>query len=338
MHRRCQSEQAKVAATTSARFSERKAKRWTGGYVIDMSSRTRREMVINRSRWAANRLHVVAFVAFGGVVGSVAQSCAGDDPSKGRNGLGDSQIAPEGIPPGVGDAGVSVAQEAPPGTQVDAAACDDGACPDGFLCCVPCCLAGQAPVCQKAIDGRCPLPDLTVSEAALATKLSLDTVEAGACELEEQCLNGTGMRKVLRFDVSVPNRGPVDLVLGNPDAGGPFEYAACHKHYHFRNFALYTLMDDAGAAVVVGRKQAFCARDSARADREAEFAPKYDCVNQGIQKGWADIYDPTLPCQYLDVTDLPAGTYWLEVEVNPGKAITELNYDNNIAKVKVELP
>lgn len=290
-------------------------------------------------------LRVLAFAALCGVAGSGAQSCSESSPKTMALVPGESAIDPaSGARPAAGvrdgDGAANPAGDPagpPPGTQLDASACDNG-CPDGYLCCAPCCLAGLAPVCQKAALGKCPLPDLTVSEAALATKLSVDTLEAGECEIQEKCLDGPGTRKVLRFDVSVPNKGPVDSVLGNPDAGGPFEYAPCHKHFHFQNFAQYTLLDDAGTTVIHGRKQAFCARDSARADQGADFVPKYDCVNQGIQKGWADVYDPSLPCQYLDITDLPSGTYWLEVEVNPNKAITEVDYENNHARVRVDVP
>lgn len=211
-------------------------------------------------------------------------------------------------------------------------------CAPGYLCCAPCCIASGTLECTRAVEGQCPLPDLTISEAALAKGLYFETIEAGACEIEEECLAGTGMRRVLRFDVRVPNEGVTDLMLGSPEAGKSFEYAPCHKHFHFLGFARYTLLDEDGKALVVGRKQAFCARDSARIDRTAALTPKYDCENQGIQRGWEDIYDPSLPCQYLDVTDVPSGTYWLEVEVNPERVMTELRYDNNMARVKVTVP
>ncbi|HVH48154.1 MAG TPA: lysyl oxidase family protein, partial [Labilithrix sp.] len=66
--------------------------------------------------------------------------------------------------------------------------------------------------------------------------------------------------------------------------------------------------------------------------------PRYDCTDQGIQVGWQDIYESGLPCQYLDITGLPAGAYKLKVEVNRERAITEMNYDNNISSVTVDIP
>lgn len=328
------SQPTRGAAATLASTDELGANGSARGYVIDMVFRTRRGRLANAGAWATRRVRTLALAALVGAAASAAESCS-DDNSREKNSFGIGTGDPSAVP---SDGGGVLEQAAAPGTAMDAALCDNGGCPDGYLCCAPCCLAGLAPVCLQAVGGRCPLPDLSVNEAALATKMSLDLIEAGPCELEEKCVSGTGTRKVLRFDARTPNTGPVDLVLGNPDAGGPFEWAACHKHYHFTNFAQYTLLDDAGAALVVGRKQAFCARDSARVDKTAAFTAKYDCENQGIQRGWEDIYDPTLPCQYLDITDVPAGTYWLEMVVNPGRSITELDYDNNSARVKVVLP
>lgn len=273
----------------------------------------------------------------GGLLLSAAQSCAKEDPKQTIDPItGDATRDGSILERDAAATGTTAVSVTDP---VDAAGCGDSSeCPPGFLCCAPCCVAGRPPVCTRAVGGQCPLPDLVVDEGSLATKLALDTVDAGACELEERCVAGDGQRRVLRFDVRVPNRGAVDLVLGNPDAGGQFEYAACHKHYHYKDFAQYSLLDDTGNVIVVGRKQAFCARDSARVEKDAGFNARYDCNQQGIQRGWEDIYDPSLPCQYLDVTDLPKGTYWVEVEVNPSKAITELRYDNNRATAKVVLP
>lgn len=289
------------------------------------------------SRRRGPRLFVLAIAT--GMVVFAAQSCAEKRPSQQNAvvaqpeaGLGptnDDAIVKKGAR--LDDGGIAAVDEA----------CGEGGktCPEGFLCCPQCCLAGLPNVCKPASKGQCPLPDLSVDEGALATNMYLENVNAGECEMAEACLAGTGMRKVLRFEVRVPNKGPADLYFGNPDAGGrSFEYAECHKHFHFSDFAMYRLLNDKQEAVVVGRKQAFCAMDSARATQEGAMNPRYDCSNQGIQIGWADVYPADLPCQYLDITDVPTGTYWLEVHTNPRRVITETNYENNVARVKVDLP
>jgi hypothetical protein len=246
------------------------------------------------------------------------------------------------------DAGVTPSSTVDPTARPDPAApdpppipCSAGgeACPDGFMCCPQCCLANLPPVCVPKTDGGCSLPDLSVDVGALAMNAFLDTIDGDPCERDEACLLGPGKRKVLRFDVQIPNQGARDLVLGNPDAGGPFIWGQCHKHYHFTGFARYQLVSETDDKVVLtGRKQAFCARDSVRVAQNVPFAPGYDCTMQGISVGWADIYDHTIPCQYLDVTDVPSGDYRLEVEVNPERTITEARYDNNVARIKIKLP
>jgi len=213
------------------------------------------------------------------------------------------------------------------------------ACRPGYVCCAPCCLAGKDPVCVRSVNGQCPLPDLLVDPAGLLSSVQFETVEAGTCELAEGCLTGTGARRVMRFDVRIANMGEADLDLGLPEAGAPgFTYAACHQHHHFNEFASYTLKNDAGTTVLAGRKQAFCARDDQRLTVFASIAPKYDCTRQGISVGWADIYAATLPCQWLDITDVPPGRYQLEITVNPSRVMTEIDYTNNRISVPVNLP
>ena len=62
----------------------------------------------------------------------------------------------------------------------------------------------------------------------------------------------------------------------------------------------------------------------------------------GISAGCYDVYDNTLLCQWIDVTDVPDGTYTLVVRVNYNKSKdffgrSEANYDNNWAQLGIEL-
>lgn len=297
-------------------------------------------------------LPLFAFSILGVLVMIAGQSC-----SEPQDGQGGQAVRPEPPPPAAEPEPEAPADEPTPTTGVfgannnnkvpdetiEARPCEEGGelCPLGYLCCEQCCLAGLPRKCMPAVKNQCPLPDLSISQAALSTRMYLDELQAGECELEEACVSGPGRRRVLRFDVTVPNEGLVDLTLGKPAMGGdgPFEWAACHRHFHFTDFARYVLRDNSdGGVVLVGRKQAFCARDSVRVDPAASTSMRYDCETQGIQRGWADVYDPTLPCQFIDVTDVPPGTYRLEVEINPERKITELRYDNNIASVTFDLP
>jgi hypothetical protein len=99
------------------------------------------------------------------------------------------------------------------------------------------------------------------------------------------------------------------------------------------NYASYELLDGSGT-VITGRKQAFCLEDDRQVQAGAR-PPHYTCRNQGIQRGWADVYTRDTACQWIDVTDVPHGAYTLRVTVNPLKTITESSYDNNVFTVDV---
>jgi lysyl oxidase len=45
-----------------------------------------------------------------------------------------------------------------------------------------------------------------------------------------------------------------------------------------------------------------------------------------------------MDCQWLDITAVPAGSYVLEVTVNPDALITESSYANNVVRVPVVVP
>jgi hypothetical protein len=57
----------------------------------------------------------------------------------------------------------------------------------------------------------------------------------------------------------------------------------------------------------------------------------------GISVGWADLYGKNLPGQWIDVTGLADGQYWLEVEIDPFNLLDETNDANNLTRVLVNL-
>ena len=65
---------------------------------------------------------------------------------------------------------------------------------------------------------------------------------------------------------------------------------------------------------------------------------RYNCQNQGLSIGWADIYGRQLDCQWVDITDVAAGNYTLRITVNANEAIDESNYDNNSVDVPITIP
>ena len=130
-------------------------------------------------------------------------------------------------------------------------------------------------------------------------------------------------------------------------AAGTFTYHREHEHIHFDGFAAYRLRsvtagDGVGGVVAEGEKVSFCLLDIDPFAPTLPGAPasgRYlSCEDvQGISVGWADVYQRTLPDQWVDVTDVEDGTYWLEVVADPDDRLLETDETNNAGRIKIEL-
>lgn len=209
-------------------------------------------------------------------------------------------------------------------------------------------------------------PDLLVDAAwLLAGLVRQETFAADNCNVVEGS-TAAGTRRLLRFTSTLPNLGDGDLIVGNP-SGHPqwFEWGECHDHWHFKEYADYRLwkpgpymqwrqlrQDEPEArpeelldrhpelrqGFVAGHKQGFCVIDII--PYLPIEPPKYwSCdYGQGVSRGWADQYNFLLDGQFVDVTDLPAGAYVLDVEANPERLYQEIDYSNNSGAVLVVVP
>lgn len=194
-------------------------------------------------------------------------------------------------------------------------------------------------------DDGCNVPDLALSEVATVATIEIDTIDANAdpCLQQEGCVAGPGVRRVLVFDTAAANIGTGDMIVGTPSMSNPdFEYSSCHGHFHFTGFGAYDLLDGAGNVVAAGHKQAYCLRDDERVlnDPGVSPSPVYGCDGgvQGISRGWADVYEVGLPCQWVDITGVPAGDYLLRTRINPDGKLYELDHGNNELIVAVTIP
>jgi hypothetical protein len=151
------------------------------------------------------------------------------------------------------------------------------------------------------------------------------------------------------------------------DSDGLYEFATCHRHFHFQHYATYKLIDETGY-VWKAAKRGFCMLDTDPYNvNSGDGRWNYrNCGsitidgNQGISDGWADTYVFKLGGQYfvLDGGDgqpvVPPGVYTIEVEVNPAYAapiggcprvtdtatglchqFAESDYSNNIGRATV---
>lgn len=189
----------------------------------------------------------------------------------------------------------------------------------------------------------CDAPDLVLLDDDLQVENSLIFIAQNSCSLYEGCVNGTGWRRVLRFDTKSANIGSRDLVLGvaanHPDL---FHYSQCHAHHHFDDYANYELLDG-DQLVAVGHKQAFCLVDwdPHAWPQQTEADRVYSCFNQGLSLGWSDTYFASIDCQWIDVTTVLPGAYTLRMQINvpPDGAshptLVERRYDNNVLEIPV---
>ncbi|HEX5195969.1 MAG TPA: sortase, partial [Gaiellales bacterium] len=124
-----------------------------------------------------------------------------------------------------------------------------------------------------------------------------------------------------------------------------------HQHWHLEPFMTYSLRRY-GDHQVVGRdvKSGFCLGDRylgaglPGAPRNAVFKtncgfwkPHLLAVREGISVGYGDDYAANLEGQYIDITGLPAGRYYLVHRVNGAHRLVEQTFQNNVAWVLLQL-
>jgi hypothetical protein len=208
-----------------------------------------------------------------------------------------------------------------------------GGCPNDHYCSSDC-------KCHSREELR---PDLVVNTEALATvEFSATTFTSTSCALYEGCVKAAGDRYLMRMTINTPNQGLADLAPPDPKTRPDlFTYSPCHGHYHFDGYAVIDLLEKNSDKVVAkGSKVGFCMEDTEQYHLGPAFscASQFDCGFQGISAGWADVYGPSLDCNWIDITDVPAGEYRLRVEINKLRILDELTFDNNIGIVNVVVP
>jgi len=223
------------------------------------------------------------------------------------------------------------------------AACDPAlpsSCVGGQVCCVACCKPGEVARCvAPGSAGGCPLPDLSMDAAMLGASVTQDVFDADSttCPDTLACLGGPGVRDIVRFTTASRNGGEAPFVAGKPsEHPEKFKFSECHDHYHSGELIQYRLKDKAGGVVAKGGKPGFCLMDDMDWGKTGKM-PTFNCGDQGISPGWADLYGSPLDCQWVDVTGVPAGDYTLEVEINADRAIPESDYANNLTAVPVRV-
>lgn len=150
-------------------------------------------------------------------------------------------------------------------------------------------------------------------------------------------------------------RDPEGNVVGRAPVGTmKFDTRRGHHHWHFQQFARFTLLDASQQQVVRSRKQSFCLALTDAVDLTvpgADWVASFDdflggsvCggsrsiwIREELSAGWGDTYTQSVAGQAFDITNLPNGRYLVRVEVNPGGHLYETTTANNVKIRRVRL-
>lgn len=151
----------------------------------------------------------------------------------------------------------------------------------------------------------------------------------------------------------------VDQVIRRSDGtfftreAGQFVFHPTHNHFHVDDWAEYRIRevlpgDGVGKILYGGRKTSFCLVDmtaytgpeplqSVNQLPQSRTFVLCTATEQGISVGWEDVYFWDLPDQWIDVTGITPGEYWLESEVDPDNHILETDEGNNASRIKLTI-
>jgi hypothetical protein len=125
-----------------------------------------------------------------------------------------------------------------------------------------------------------------------------------------------------------------------------------YNSWHFQQFAQYKLLNAKKKVVVRSRKIGFCIAPTDGVDmllRGATWIPSYtglagNCgsqtalwVQELLPLGWGDTYFQTVPYQSFAISNIPNGTYYIEIIANPEHLLHEVSTANDISLRRVIL-
>jgi hypothetical protein len=184
--------------------------------------------------------------------------------------------------------------------------------------------------------------------------------------------------KALRFGATSWNGGNSPLVVDgfrsetDPDVMDAYQYffdadgnqtgyapvgemhwhAANHQHWHFEDFAEYTLVKPDLTTVATSTKQSWCLANTDAVDYTVEGAdwdPEntdlstacggYDAlsVREVLSSGSGDTYFQYRAGQAFRIKDVPNGVYFIKIQANPFGHLVEQDESNNISYRKIRL-
>lgn len=144
---------------------------------------------------------------------------------------------------------------------------------------------------------------------------------------------------------------------------GEFIYHAAHSHLHFEGYARYELFTSVNGqpgttairsdgTSVEGEKVGFClininssftmsggGSSTTIPSYSASGQPNTSCGQlQGVWVGHADVYSSSLEGQWIDITGVAPGTYFIAITIDADNAVAESNDNNNTVYRQVTIP
>lgn len=154
----------------------------------------------------------------------------------------------------------------------------------------------------NALGQVAPVNLFEYDEALAGIRFVYLYIEPNGCEVVEECVGGSGWRRLMLFSTTAPNYGINDLKVGRlsyyaTDLPTDFvtkhriyEFSACHHHFHFMHYAQFKFGKE---NVLINVKHGFCLQTTYRhANTEWSVMAQdhFVCSNQGIASGWSDTY------------------------------------------------
>jgi hypothetical protein len=173
---------------------------------------------------------------------------------------------------------------------------------------------------------------------------------AGPAPLDVEGFRTAGHDRMRAFEYFRNRRG---RVVGREPAGHlEFDSRHGHNHWHFEQFARYSLVRGKTHKVAASHKQSFCIAPTDLIDLTLPGAdwmtqpaslttacgtPTSLWVREVLPAGWGDTYSQVVAGQAFNITHVPNGIYRVRVQVNPRGLLSEGNRDNNSVVRRVHL-
>jgi hypothetical protein len=173
-------------------------------------------------------------------------------------------------------------------------------------------------------------------------------VNVGAGPFELQGVRSSTSEPMTMHQIVYEGSDPNGPIAQQYATGAVAQYSGDgHNHWHVQEIARYDLWG--GPNVVRGAKIGFCFLDSDPYDLSLAGAPSSSyyrgswCSSNpnalsnrmGISVGWGDLYAWNVTWQWVDITDLPAGTYVVRAMADPYAFFAETDDQNQCTSVQL---